>query len=175
MKKILVISLLLALVLALVMPTAAMASSPPATFAAQGVLSSIDPGNVKQLGNSGNWLVRNRTITGQFENGDFGNQSLSLKYDGVFDLATQAGNLVGALRTGNSTVMVVGQVAPLTILPSGAPMLNITGRWTGIDNLKASGSFQAYMVFVPTADGHVDSMLASGFAMTGQYNGKHKD
>ncbi len=178
MKKVLLVSLLLALVMSLLLPAAAMAASPASgTFGAQGYLTGIDTGNVKPLGNSGKWLVRDRTITGQFVGGDLGSTAFTLTYDGVFELTTQEGNLVGTLSTGNSALLVTGQVAPLSFVsapvPGGyLPVLTITGHWVGISGVKANGSFQAYMVFVPTADGHVDYIIDSGFMMTGKYNGK---
>jgi hypothetical protein len=173
MKKILVISLLLAMVLTMILPSAAMAAR-PATFSAQGYLSGIDTGNVRQLGNSGKWLVRDRTIQGEFLAGGFGNAPFSLKYNGVFDLATQAGNLVGTLRTGSSILLVVGEVAPLTMVsvgPYSLPMLSISGNWAGLSGVKANGSFQAYMVFVPDGEGHVVQVVDSGFIMSGKYTG----
>ena len=177
MKKLLVISLLLALVMALVFPTAVAASSPPATFAAQGSLTSIDTGNVKELGHSGKWLVSDRHIRGGLTgglNGDF-----VLTYGGVFDLATQEGNLVGTLKTDSATLLVTAKVDPLSFVPADVPggylpMLMIEGKWIGMTGLKANGDFQAYVVFVPTADGHVGFVVDSGFVMTGKYLGKNR-
>lgn len=178
MKKVLVISLLLAMVMSMLVPAAAMAAGPAsAAFGAQGYLTGIDTGSVKPLGNSGKWLVRDRTIPGQFVGGDLGSAAFTLTYGGVFELATQAGNLVGTLRTGDSVLLVTGQVAPLSFVPAPVPggylpALTIAGHWVGTSGVKANGTFQAYMVFVPTADGHVDYIIDSGFMMTGKYTGK---
>jgi hypothetical protein len=175
MKKILVISLLLALLLTLIMPTTVLASS-PATFSAQGYMASIDTGNVNQIGHSDRWLVRNRTIEGQLLTGDLGNAAFELHYDGIFSLTTQAGSLIGTLNTANASILVLGEAAPLTMVsvgPYSLPMLTISGSWVGLRGLKANGDFQGYLIFVPTADGHVDYIVDSGFAMTGTYNGRH--
>jgi hypothetical protein len=175
MKKILIISLVLALVLAVAAPTAVMACRPD-LFAAQGVISGIDTGTVKQLGHSDNWQVKNRTIQGTFLTGSLGNGApFSLTYDGVFSLTTQAGHLRGNLFAGGSVMAVNGTVAPLTMVNMGTyslPMLNITGTWNVKWGPKASGNFQAYMVFVPDADGHVLQVVDSAFVMNGKYTGR---
>ncbi len=184
MKKILVLSLVLALALTLILPSAAMAAktppvppAPPSSFAAQGVMLSIDTGNVKEIGKSGKWLVKDRHIQGRFVNGDLGASPFTITYSGVFDLATQAGNLAGKLEAGENTIGIAGKVEPLTMFDIGTsgshmylPKLTITGKWAGLKGLNANGSFEAWMVFVPTADGHVDYIVASSFAMTGKYS-----
>jgi len=174
MRKILIISLVLAIVMALVVPTAVMACRPD-LFSAQGVISGIDTGTVKQLGNSGKWQVKDRTIVGEFQSGAFGNAPFSLTYDGVFALATQAGNLRGDLYAAGSIVAVNGQVAPLTMVDMGAyslPMLTITGNWNVKWGPKANGTFQAYFVFVPDEAGHVLQVVDSAFIMNGKYTGR---
>ena len=174
MKKILVISLLLALVMALVLPTAVVAAKPVAQpFAALGEMNSIDQGNVKQIGHSSLWMVRDRHINGALTgsiNGGF-----ELTYQGIFDINTQAGDFVGDLDAGSAKAMVFGQVAPLSMVNCDGyllPMIQISGTWIGVRGLKASGDFQAYMVFIPDNAGHVATVVDSGFAMTGKYYGK---
>jgi hypothetical protein len=179
MKRILAISLLLALVLSLIVPTAAFAAKAPVStsFSAYGEMQTIDNGNVRPLGNTGKWLVLDRHIQGQFVSGDLSTSPFKLTYGGIFDLATQAGNLVGTMQTASGTLLVTGSVAPLTGVYSEEaggylPLLSISGNWTGLWGIRASGTFQAYMIFVPTDDGHVKYIVDSAFVMTGNYNGR---
>jgi len=177
MKRILVISLLLALVLSMCLPTAAFAAKAPVStsFSALGEMYTIDTGNVRKLGNTDKWLVLDRHIQGQFVSGDLGASPFTLTYGGIFDLATQAGNLLGTMQTASGTLLVTGSSAPLTFVPYGPynlPMLSISGNWTGLFGIRASGTFQAYMVFIPTANGHVGQIVDSAFDMTGNYNGR---
>jgi hypothetical protein len=176
MKKVLIVSLLLALVMTMVMPTAALAARPcQSAFSAEGYLTGIDTGNVRELGRTGYWLVRDRHITGQFTDGDMGNAPFVLTYSGIFALQTQAGDLVGKLESGRSTLLVTASVQPLSMVDMGGfslPCLTIEGQWIGVKNLRASGSFQASLIFVPTADGHVDYIVASSMVMSGKYLGR---
>jgi hypothetical protein len=176
MKKILVISMVLALVLVLMLPSVAMAAAPKTSFNASGVMSGIDDGQVKELGNSGKWLVTDRHIQGQFLSGDLGTSSaFTLTYGGVFKLADQSGELLGTLKANNDTFLITGKVAPYVITDMGGyqlPKLNISGHWNSVKGIKANGDFAAWMIFVPTADGHVAYIAASSFIMNGKYTGK---
>ncbi len=186
MKKILVLSLVLALALSLLLPTAALAAktppvppAPSSSFSAQGELSFIDTGTVKEIGKSGKWLVKDRHIQGEFVTGDLGPSAYTITYGGVFDLATQAGNLAGSMEVGSRQIGIVGKVEPLTMVyfapyNMNLPKLTISGHWAGLRGLGAEGSYEAWMVFVPTADGHVRYIVASSFAMTGKYAESHR-
>jgi hypothetical protein len=171
MKKLLVIGIVLALMLTLVLPSVAMAAR-PTTFSAAGTMASIDPGTVKELGNSGLWLVKDRHIQGRFLSGDLGTESYTITYGGVFKLVDQSGNLAGTMQVGSKLFVIDGKVAPLSLVDMGEyqlPQLTISGHWAGLKGVNATGSFNAYMIFVPTADGHVDYIVASSFDMTGKY------
>jgi hypothetical protein len=166
MKRILFISLILALMLSLVLPSVAMAAK-PAVFSAQGTMTGIDDGTTKQLGHSGLWLVKDRHIDGVLAGDLTGN--FKITYGGVFALPSQKGNLSGRMVVGQKVFEINGSVDPLTMLPSGAPMLTIHGHWTGLKGIRATGTFNAYMVFIPDATGHVVKILDSAFVMTGKY------
>lgn len=179
MKKLLGLSLVLAIVVMLLVPSVAMAASPtkpapsqPSSFTAEGVFSSIDTGNVKELGNSGKWLVKDRHIQGQFLSGDLGTSAFTITYGGVFDLATQQGNLAGKMEVDSNLIGITGTVAPLTMVyfepyATYLPKLTIGGQWTGLRGLHAHGSFKAWMIFIPDSEGHVLAIVDSSFAMTG--------
>jgi hypothetical protein len=174
MKKILLIGVILAMVLTLILPSVAMAAK-PSVFTASGEMTTIDQGQTRELGESGKWLVADRHILGTFDSGDL-DGDFTLTYGGVFDLATQAGNLVGTLKNGSKTILVTGKVSPYEIVDTGmgfsAPQLTIKGKWVGLKGLKANGEFTAWFIFIPDEEGHVVQIIASSFDMTGKYNPK---
>ncbi len=213
MKKILILGLVLALALALAMPTAAMASAPPSsspdcvpgktatTFLATGLPTSIDEGKVKPLGDSGKWLVKDRHLKGTFIPGSGISGNFCLTYGGIFKISDQSGNLVGTLTAGKVTCAVVGETQPVVPIdnpyadstsPTGYVLpclMQASGHWTGVKNLKANGDFNAYIVLAVQFDvttmttGHVNAVLSSydspaagpitsAFIMTGKYTGK---
>jgi hypothetical protein len=181
MKKILAISLVLALALTLLMPSVAMAAR-PAEFSASGVFNDIDQGKVKPLGNSGKWLVTDRHIQGEFLpdgalEGDF-----TLTYGGVFNITDQSGHLAGRLSTDAGTFAITGETKPLevldyiiledgTIFPT-LCKLSVTGRWTGLKSINANGKFESWFTFDIDAEGHVVNIYDSSFEMTGKYLNK---
>jgi hypothetical protein len=185
MKRILIVSLVLAMAVTLLLPTGAMAAKPE-TFAASGVLTSIDQGNVKPL-SDGRWLVVDRHIEGKFLPSTTGkanklNGPFTITYSGVFDLTTQAGSFLGKLEAKSATLGITGKTQPFEIVgstqvPDGqggyitVPLckLTISGHWIGIKGLDAKGEFNAWFVFIPTADGHVAAIVDSSFIMTGLY------
>lgn len=180
MKKVLFLSIIMALALTMIMPLAVMAASPPApaapptTFTAQGVMASIDTGTVSQLGKSDYWLVKDRHIWGNFVTGDLGSSSFTVTYGGIFALSTQEGALVGKMVAGSKEVAIIGKVDALTMVyyapwNMNLPKLRITGTWAGVKGLNANGTFEAWMVFVPDNAGHVLQIVDSSFSMTGKY------
>ncbi len=177
MKKILVLSLVFALILTMVLPTVAMAAR-PAVFNASGTFSAIDTGTVKQLGDSNYWLVKNRHITGLLNETSQGiTEGFTITYGGVFNINTQAGALAGNLKTDTKTFVVSGQVAPLEMVDVGGgqylPRLSISGHWSGIKGVKDTGTFKAWVVFRPDPDGHVGEFVGvfSEFMMISQHGG----
>jgi hypothetical protein len=171
MKKILFLGMVLALMLTLILPSVAMAAK-PAVFSATGEMIGIDSGNVKPLGDSGLWLVKDRHIDGYFTDGFPKGQTFRITYGGVFKISTQAGSLAGTMKTGTETYTITGKVAPLTMVFMGGevylPQLSISGHWTGTKGVKRSGTFTASVLFIPDAAGHVATILNSSFIMTGK-------
>lgn len=175
MRRIFIISLTLALALILLLPSVAAAASPD--FSAEGNINGISPTligvNAIPLGNSGNWRVIDRDITGTFTSGDLEGE-YTLTYGGVFDIQTQAGCLTGTLKNGNKTLFINAKADPLTFVEGGAPRLEINGHWKGVSGIHAQGTFSAWVVFIPDADGHIVAILDSSFSMSGKYQGKLK-
>jgi len=199
----------LALVLVLAVPSLAMAAPPlskapdKGAFNAVGAPTSIDDGKVKPLGTTGKWLVTDRHLKGQFVNGELSGP-FTLTYGGVFKISDQSGNLAGTLDSGKDRFSVVGDTQP--VLPVGSPYLldgaivlpvvmQASGYWTGLKNLKAVGDFNALIILAVEFDpatkttGHVkavldqftsvnpvdgkSTLLQSVFVMGGKYLSKH--
>ncbi len=185
MKKLWFMGLVLALAVTLKLPSAAMAASPD-LFSASGILTGIDEGTVIPLDNN-QWQVTDRHIQGEIIksvqgksnkiNGDF-----TITYGGIFNIETQAGDFTGKMESSSAILDITGSTQPcsfagLTQVPDGngglitVPLyqLSISGSWTGTRGLKAQGVFEAYLVFIPTPEGHVAAITDSYFNMYGDY------
>jgi len=179
-KRLLFMSLALALVLTALTPAVALAAK-PVPFEAEGSISGITPGDVFPAGKSGRYVVAEREITGTLGgdiSGDF-----TLTYKANVELATQAGNLHGTLEAGESVLNVNGKIEPLVFAgwyippgahpayPDGIPLyqLTISGHWNFLEGARGQGDFDAWAIFVPTPAGHVGSIVASSFKLTGKW------
>jgi hypothetical protein len=173
MHRILIISLALAMAVILLLPAVAAASG-PAGFSANGDITGISRTevglNAFPLGNSGNWRVVDREITGSLTGDLVGEYTLT--YEGVFDIRTQAGCFTGILKSGDCILSLNGKVSPLTFSEMGAPKLEINGHWKGTSGIHAKGDFSAWLIFLPDVNGHIETILASSFSMSGKYQGK---
>lgn len=170
-KRILVISLTLALILAALTPTAALAAK-PVPFEAEGTINYISPGDVVPAGESGRWRVIERELTGVFLSGDI-TGPFTMTYRANVELATQAGNLHGTLEAESCLLRVNGKIQPLEFshwwIPTVPVMkLTINGHWTTNEGARGNGDFTAEVYFVPTPEGHVAFIVDSSFTMTGQ-------
>ncbi len=173
MKRILVISVVLALALSLLLPSVAMAKAPQ-DFSTTGLIQGIsltEVGvNAFPLGNSGKWKVVDRLIYIEFpDSGEFQGLAI-LTYSGVFDISTQAGNLTGNLVCGDKSVFVNARVSPLAFPEGFYPTLEISGHWNGLEGIKANGNFLAQVYFIPDDQGHIVGVTGS-FEMNGKYPG----
>lgn len=167
-KRLLIISLILAMLLAALTPATALAAK-PLPFNAAGTISGISPGDVAPAGESGRWRVIERKLTGNLS-GDFSGP-FTMTYKANVELATQAGNFQGTLEVGSSVLRVNGKIQPLEMVPFGPgtylPKLTIKGHWTSINGSRGQGDFIGWFIFVPTPQGHVAVIVASSFIMTG--------
>ncbi len=174
MKKKLLISLALALLLTTLMPAAVSAAQPPpklVDFNAVGDITYITGGDVLPAGKSGRWRVIERELGGELYGDITGPYALTYKAN--VELATQAGNLHGTLTTGQYSINVNGKIEPLSFYGWYGPYplyyLEINGNWTFTDGAQGNGDFIAYAVFIPDEYGHVLYILDSGFVMTGKW------
>ncbi len=187
MKKKLLISLALALVLSTLLPTAALAAKPqPSTFYAAGSINDITPGKVIAAGATGKWVVVEREITG-YLSGSI-NGAYTMDYHAMIQsVYTQAGDFQGwlTLDDGSRVLRVKGTIDPLVFVgwylepgvdplyPDGITLLylEINGTWQFTSVTHGNGGFMAGVVFVPTADFHIAFIVPdqSGIAMWGQW------
>jgi hypothetical protein len=169
MRKRLFSILVTILVLTVLSPTTVMAAK-PVPFAAIGTVTGISPGTVFPAGESGRWVVVERELTGTLSGDVSGN--FTMTYKGNVELATQAGNIRGILQSNEYVFQVNGKIQPLEWLgtPYASPaMLTLSGHWTVTTGAQGQGNFDAWAMFIPTPEGHVGTILASSFTMTGQW------
>lgn len=177
-KRLLLISLMLVLLTAL-MPATALAAKPPPLSAA-GEINYIEAtvigDNVFPAGNSGRWRVVSREMGGELS-GDINGSFLLTYKANIESTETQAGNLHGDLEVGSYVFKVNGKIQPLELvgiieIAPGfyAPKLKlaINGHWS-LSGGQGNGDFDAWVVFIPDASGHVASILASSFTMDGKW------
>jgi hypothetical protein len=184
-KRLLLISLALALVLTTLMPTAALAKESPKppkigkTFDASGFITGITEGTVYPVNPAdpyGLWKVEGREIYATLS-GDIAGD-VTLTYDGQFLILTQEGTFSGDLATGYYQLEVNGESEPLEIVYIGGPFgylpkIAINGSWSFITKEKKTkvegyeGTFGAWIVFIPDAQGHIVQIVDSSLTMTG--------
>jgi len=176
-RRTLLISLVLVLILTALAPATALAAKPQSFYAA-GKITYISPGEVLPAGESGRWRVIERELRGELLPEVEGLETdisgpFTMTYKANVELATQAGNLHGILEIGDYTFRVNGKIQPLEIVPIAPgiylPKLAINGHWTLGDGARGNGEFDAWVVFVPDAYGHVAYIVASSFTMDGKW------
>ncbi len=179
-RRFAVFSLVLVAVLVMVLPGAVMAKQPSEPFSASGIITGIEDTkvgvNAFELGVSGKWLVKDRSINGTLEGAI--DSEFTLTYGGIFSIETQAGCLVGTMDAGDRTFFVVGTINPYELVPMGGydlPKLTISGYWTeklprqqGRYQKRSTGTFDAWVIFIPDAQGHVVQIVQSSFEMNGR-------
>lgn len=170
-KGLLFISLALILVFTTLMPATALAAK-PVSLEADGIVTCISPGTVFPAGESGRWVVVERELSGTFLCGDI-NGDFTMIYKANVELSTQAGNLHDTLETGPYIIKLNGDIQPLEMMPTpfgiDLPKLTIKGHWTFTNGAQGRGNFDVWVIFIPTPEGHVDSIVASAISLTGNW------
>jgi len=183
MKKRLLISLVLALLLTTLMPATVSAAKPPplVDFNTSGYIDGISPGKVIEAGATGKWVVVERELTG-YLSGDISG-AFTMNYHAMVEsVYTQAGDLQGWLTIdeGAYVLRVKGTIDPLVgpvgyveipFPPYIAPVyyLEINGTWQFTNGIRGNGGYNAGVYFIPTPDLHVGSIVGSWFEMTGKW------
>jgi len=170
-KRLLFTSLALALVLTTLMPVAALAAK-PVPFGASGIVIYLSPGAVFPAGESGRWVVAERELRGTFLSGDI-NGNFIMTYKANVELVSQAGNFHGTLEAGPHVLKLNGKIQPLEMVPTplgvDLPKLTINGNWTFNNGTQGGGTFDTWVIFIPTPDDHVSVIVASAINLNGKW------
>ena len=158
-------------------------AGPHVPFSVSGTILTIDTGDVKQAGQSGRFIVRDRQITGAFTgsiNGPF-----VITYDSNVPIATQAGRIHARLIAGvyeaNVTMASSTGATPVECeTPDGAtciatpggnfvPGLLLNGRMNFLSGAKGQGSVTGWLIPILDAQGHINGIVASQLTISGQW------
>ena len=126
-KRLLFISLALALVLTTLVPATALAAKPE-PFEASGTITYISPGTVFPAGQSDRWVVVERELTGELS-GDISDDFTMTYKANVESVVTQAGNLHGTLEAGDYVLKVNGKIQPLDLEATTPEWVQLTEDW----------------------------------------------
>lgn len=170
-KKLFLISLALAMLLA-VFTSPAVIAAKQVPFSANGTISAISPGDVSPAGSSGRWVVAERELDGMLS-GDI-NGEFTMTYKANVELETQAGTLKGTLEVGSYILKVNGKIKPLEFVGWHNPhiplyKLTICGGWDMIKGQQGTGDYEAWVIFIPTPEGHVGYVVDSAIDLTGKW------
>jgi hypothetical protein len=150
------------------------------TWQVNGEITGITTGTVHQI-DTDLWQVDNRQISGTFAGKIAG--SFTITYSGQFSLSTQAGKYEGNLNMddGSLDMEIIGTTQALEMVPfqtGGStvtlPRLSLSGTWKSVPNqngtvtVKGSGTYSAWLLFQPTAEGHVGAILDSSINLLGK-------
>ncbi len=176
-KRTLFISLLLVLILTVLTPATAVAVKPQPFYAAGTIVDIEDTvidDNVFEAGDSGRWRVVDREIAGVLS-GDVNGEFILTYKANIESAMTQAGNLHGNLVVEGYNFKANGRIQPLEFVPvqlfNGVyylPKLTISGHWS-MKGAGQNGEFSGWVIFIPDAAGHVDTIVASSFVMEGEW------
>ena len=166
--KALLISLALALMLMTLAPATALAAKPQ-TFHADGEIMYISPGEVLPAGESGRWRVIERELGGVLLSEVEGvptsiSGPFTMIYKANVELATQAGNFHGILKTGEYSFKVNGKTG---LTPSFE--LTLSGHWNLAGSQQGQGKFYGWVAFEFDEQGHIIGIADSSFNMTGKW------
>ncbi len=140
---------------------------------ASGPITGISESYEKPAGDSGRIVVISRSIYGTFASGGLLGDFV-MTYKANVELATQAGNFSGTMTRGPYVFNVWGKSDPVQWIPvpdsPGAYIGRSTasGSWDMASGGNSAGTFTTVLIFVPTAEGHIASILpGSNVTMTG--------
>ncbi len=164
-KRVLCMVLVLALALTIIMPAIATAKGLD-DFHAEGIVIGIDQGDIKAAGNSGRWIVKDRTLFGAFTDGPASILgSFTMTYHANIESTdSQAGSLQGVLVVGDYKLNVTAKTTPIvpttyppTIYPKSIDipgvgtvntlvtdcLLELNGSWTMTSGSVGNGTVDA--------------------------------
>lgn len=191
MRKVASALLLVGILMMLTTVAATAAKGPRTPFAAEGAFLSINEGEVRPAGNSGRFVVKDRTISGIL----FG-PSLVGPFDFTYGtnvpIATQSGQIHGTLAVGEYVAKVHASSSigltpvpcdpasspPGTCIPDPAspyggwvPGLLIEGTLTFTDGTAGHGDLAGWVIPMIDPDtGHIIGIIAGGIGVSGQWH-----
>lgn len=160
----------------------------PAPFAAYGPIVGIDAGDVAPAGKSGRFLVKDRGVTGYLFGsiGDGVGEAFVFTFRTNVPLLTQSGQIHGMLLAGPYGARVVASsslgLSPVpcaipdgvTCFPTPAgnfvPGLLIEGTFAFSSGTQGDGTFDAWVIPVLDANGHIAGVFAGAVTLTGQWD-----
>ena len=166
MIKKMVLPLILSLALLCAFTGIAAAAPPMSDFSAAGYIVTIDEGDVSPAGNSGRFVVKDRTITA-FLQGDL-NGLATFIYGTNVPIDTQSGSFHGTLAIGDYEAKVRGK-SSMGITPIGFPGLLIDGTFTFTSGTQGTGELHAWLIPILDEQGHVIGVLASMMTINGKW------
>jgi hypothetical protein len=165
-------------------PVQAVSAEP---FLAVGRITTIDDGDVKAAGNSGRFIVRNRSvggfISGTVGTDEFVEEPFTFTFKTNVPIQTQSGNIQGTLSFGPYEAKVIAKselgLTPVRCegtefealcvqTPEGLflPGLLITGSVRFTEGAEGSGTVNAFLVPI-VQDGHIVDVFAGGLTIEG--------
>lgn len=180
-RKAIILGMVVALTLVLVAPGAALAAK-PAAFETVCSVSNIDEGNPFPAGNSGRWIVPERTIIGTASGNIEDEFVLTYKANVAADQAgTFHGEMVVTNEDDSWTIKVNGksdgtELVGWSNIPTGNPLMpylpilstTINGHWTFVDGARGNGTFKdAVITFIGIPDELQENMFHIGPILPG--------
>jgi hypothetical protein len=157
------------------------------TFLAGGRITTIDDGDTKAAGNSGRFIVRNRSVGGfisGFVGADhFAEEPFTFTFKTNVPIQTQSGNIQGTLSFGPYEAKVIAKSELGAIpCPAGAepfcftgadgnlylPALLINGSVRFTEGAEGSGTVSAFVVPILDDQGHIIDVFAGGLTIQGE-------
>ncbi len=158
---------ILAVLLISILPISVLAS--PQSMSAVGTITYISGTDGYATGNSGNYKVTSRTVTGTFISGDLSGD-YSFTYQANIDLNTQSGTINGDLTNGDLLFDIQGKSYPFTPIDQYTLYASANGTWEG-HGWSGGGTWTANYYFHLDDYGHIESILPnSSFNISGQWN-----
>lgn len=190
-KRLLCVTLVASLVLSVVMPTTALAAKGKAfdDFEASGTVIGIDPGTVKPAGQSGRWIVSERSVIGVLSGDANGMFTMTYKANvdsdqaGTFNGELEVGSLVFKVRgkselgdpTGFGTVVIPNPFPPPDMIEVNVAFFPLTtsGGWTLMEGAQGNGDYNATISVAIAVDGpfagHIVGIVDSSVSLTGRW------
>lgn len=162
-------------------------AGPPVPFSASGTILTIDTGDVRPVGQSGRFIVRDRQITGTLTGSIGGTAGVPfvITYDSNVPLATQSGRIHARLIAGvyeaNMTMASSAGPTPVecetpdgaTCIATGAgnfiPGLLLNGRMNFLSGAKGQGTVNGWLIPILDEQGHIVSIAASLLSLSGRW------